>query len=160
MKKLIVLFIVLLISINIYSQTYQHAIGVRVGDSPGISYKFIPNRYTGIETILHYQNYIQGVLITVLYEKHAEAFHISNLNWFYGAGAHIEISDGNSEYWRDRDPGKKSVMTIGVDGIVGLEYEIGVIPITGGLDFKPFLDIIGQRSLWADVALTIRYIIK
>ena len=78
------------------------------------------------------------------------------MNWYYGLGAHIGFWDGNYTNWGT--PGENYAV-IGVDGIIGLEYNFSEIPFNIGLDWKPAINIIGFTGFWADGgALSIRYI--
>ena len=48
---------------------------------------------------------------------------------------------------------------IGIDGIIGIEYNIEPIPFNISLDWKPGLNLIGYTGFWGDeLAFSIRYI--
>lgn len=138
-------------------------VGVRLGGfTAGISGKYYMGDSRAIEGILGTSFGRRGFQLTGLYEIHAGAFGVSNLQWFYGAGAHIGSFQGR--YYHKRtyrhydDSYNKQLTTVGIDGIVGLEYQITEIPISVGLDFKPFIDVNEDGLfLFGDGALTIRY---
>jgi hypothetical protein len=90
-----------------------------------------------------------------LYEIHNPAFDIDRLNWYYGVGGHIGFWDGKYD---DRfDAGNNTV--IGIDGILGLEYNFKEIPFNLSLDWKPALNLVGSSGFWGDGgAISIRYI--
>ena len=48
---------------------------------------------------------------------------------------------------------------IGIDGILGMEYNIQEIPFNISLDWKPAFNLIGYTGFWGDeIALSIRFI--
>jgi hypothetical protein len=50
-------------------------------------------------------------------------------------------------------------MIIGIDGILGLEYNFVEVPINLSIDWKPSFNIVNNHDFWADGgALSIRYI--
>jgi len=55
---------------------------------------------------------------------------------------------------------EKTFFTMGIDGIIGMEYRLLGFPLTFGLDIKPYLNFVGMRNLdfrfW-DTALSIKY---
>jgi len=93
--------------------------------------------------------------MTGLYEIHARAFDVRGLNWFYGVGAHI--GQWNDDYPLLDERGSYAV--VGVDGIIGLEYEIEEIPFTLSADWKPSLNLVGYTGFVGfGGALSIRYV--
>ncbi|MBA9078102.1 MULTISPECIES: hypothetical protein [Rufibacter] len=167
MKKLRFIFGLSLLWCCLFSVTQaraqQHGVGIRVGGlSSGISGKYFLNGSAAIEAIIGTSFGRKGFHLTGLYELHASALGVPGLQWFYGAGAHIGSYKGR--YYHDRtykhyyDSANKTLATVGIDGIVGLEYQITEIPVSVGIDFKPFLDV-NQDGLFLfpDGALTVRY---
>jgi len=154
MKKLFIMAMVLL-CFSSYSkaQDYNTAIGLRGGLFNGLTVKHFISNNAAIEGLI--SSRWSGVSITGLYEIHARAFNTTGLNWYYGAGAHIGFWDGNNASWGNDD---ENYTVIGIDGIVGLEYNIQEIPINLSLDWKPALNLIGHSGLWGDsFALSVRY---
>ncbi len=91
-----------------------------------------------------------GFEITGLYEVHNSAFDIDRFNWYFGAGAHIGFY--GSSY------GGGEGTFVGIDGILGLEYNFSEAPINISLDWKPAFDF-GYNNFFADGgALSLRYI--
>lgn len=131
MKKTILTFI-LSITIIVFAQAqdYGTGIGFRGGLSNGLTVKHFISGNTALEGLLSTR--WQGFNITGLYEIHARAFDTPRLNWYYGFGGHIGFWDGYPNHPWFNDAGSYSV--IGIDGIVGIEYNIEAIPFNISLD--------------------------
>lgn len=156
MKYLFTLLAALMISSAATAQ-YDQAIGVRGGFFSGITYKQFLSNDMAIEGILHTR--YAGWQLTVLGEWHAQAFDVTGLNWCYGAGGHVGMFryHASSPYF-DKESGS-TVVGVGVDAILGLEYNIGSIPINVSLDWKPALNLVGYTGFAADGgAFSVRYI--
>jgi hypothetical protein len=141
------------------AQGYENAIGLRLGTSQGITFKHALANDGMLELML--TSRWGGWNFTAMYQKYAPAFNADGLYWYYGAGAHIGFYDGNDNDknpWYDEDDDEDHVI-VGIDGIIGLEYQIGEIPFHVGLDWKPAFNLFDEAGLWADeVALSIRYV--
>ncbi|MCK4664032.1 MAG: hypothetical protein KAT68_14280 [Bacteroidales bacterium] len=156
MKKItfLVLFISFLLSTNLKSQDYDTGIGIRSGLSNGATIKHFLGEETAVEGILSLR--WGGINVTGLYEIHNNAFDVERLNWYYGFGGHIGFWDGNVNPWfKDNN----SYTVIGIDGIIGIEYNFSEIPINISIDWKPALNLIGYTGFWGDEgAVSVRYI--
>ncbi|MGQ9620083.1 MAG: hypothetical protein ACUVTX_03760 [Bacteroidales bacterium] len=155
MKKLIlILSTVFCFSILLYGQDYNTGIGLRLGYFNGITVKHFIHGTSAIEGLLYIR--WKGFEVTGLYEVHTPAFQTAGLNWFFGGGAHIGFYNGDNTPWGDVGA---TYTNIGIDGIVGLEYNFSKIPLNLSLDWKPELNIIGYREFWYDnVALSVRFV--
>ena len=99
----------------------------------------------------------KGFIITGLYEIHNnQGFEVDRLYWYYGFGGHIGFWDGSNVSWADDDD---SYTVIGIDGILGLEYNFSEVPINLSIDWKPAFNLVGYSGFWGDGgAISIRYI--
>ncbi|WP_240675986.1 hypothetical protein [Botryobacter ruber] len=137
---------------------YSTGIGIRGGVASGLTIKHFIKSDAAIEGIISSRFKYRGTVITVLYEKHAQAFNTSGLLWYYGLGGHIGFHDGryyydkHHKYYYD-----DHVWGVGVDGILGLEYFIKDIPFTIGADIKPYINLNGGGGYW-DSALHVRFV--
>lgn len=139
-----------------HAQDYNTGIGVRGGYANGLTIKHFISSNTALEGIL--ASRWKGFQLTGLYEIHNRAFNTERLNWYYGFGAHVGFWDGDdtNDYWGD--PGK-SYTVIGIDGIIGLEYNFSEIPFNLSVDWKPAFNLSGHSGFWGDGgALSFRYI--
>lgn len=157
MKNLIVACIILLAGTSIQAQDYQLAAGLRGGFNSGITVKKFIGGNSAVEGII--ASRWDGFVVTGLYELHSPSvFDTPGLNAYYGVGGHIGFWDGDNVKWTD-DSGSHTV--IGVDGILGIEYNFNEFPINISLDWKPVFNIIGHSGFWGDNgAFSIRYIFR
>ena len=155
MKKLLfVILITLFLGFESNAQDYNTGIGLRGGWGTGITIKHFLGGNKAIEGIFDSQWH--GVRITGLYEIHNQAFGVDRLNWYYGVGAHIGFWNG--DHYRDYN-NNINYTVIGIDGILGLEYNFKEIPFNIGIDWKPMIDLGGSSGFYGDGgAISIRYI--
>lgn len=128
------------------SSSYTTALGVKVWDGAGISFKhFFNDRHAG-ELIGYFWR--DGVRITGLYEIHGDFQGAQGLKWYIGPGAHIGFY--NSDYGNGT--------FAGIDGVIGLDYKFNGAPINISLDWQPsfeFGDGRGFTGSWG--GLGVRY---
>lgn len=155
MKKLLpVLLAALFLGFNSYAQDYNTGIGLRGGWGTGLTIKHFLGGNKAVEGIFDSQ--WRGFRVTGLYEVHNQAFGVDRLNWYYGVGAHIGFWNG--DHYRDYN-NDRNYTVIGVDGILGLEYNFKEIPFNIGIDWKPMIDLGGSSGFYGDGgAISIRYI--
>lgn len=126
--------------------SYKTALGVKVWDGGGISFKHFLTGKNAIELIGYFWN--RGTRITGLYEIHGPISGASGLLWYIGPGAHVGFY--NSKY------GDASY--IGLDGVLGLDYKFKGAPINISLDWQPSFEFGDNRGFvgsWG--GLGIRY---
>ena len=154
MKKIMLLFFVIgIISLTTNAQDYTTGIGIRGGTSNGLTVKHFIGKRSALEGLLATR--WEGFNITGLYEMHATAFDTRHLYWYYGFGGHIGFWNGAHNPWFNDH---RTYSVVGIDGIIGLEYNIIVIPFNIGLDWKPGLNLIGYSGFWGDeLALSVRF---
>jgi hypothetical protein len=158
MKKVVLFFAILFSAQVVLAQDYTTAFGVRLGASNGLTLKHFTKSDVALEGILSFR--YRGFNFTGLYEKHfSEVFKVNRLNWFIGGGANIGVIDRNRYRWYDeRDDG--NVVMLGIDGIIGLEYNFEEVPLNISLDWKPVINLT-DVYFWADeIGLSVRYVFK
>ena len=155
MKKLILTFVVSFCLLIIAgAQDYKTGIGLRGGLYYGLTVKHFISEKAALEGLLSTR--WSGFEITGLYEVHNRAFDVDRLNWYFGGGAHIGVYNGNHTNWGTVGT---NYTNIGIDGILGLEYNFNEIPLNLSLDWKPSFNLAGYSGFWGDGgALSIRYI--
>lgn len=156
MRKTIFILLTLTLSVTVMAQsstqgsTYRTALGVKVWDGGGITFKHFLEETNAVEFIGYFWN--NGFRFTGLYEIHGAISGAPGLMWYVGPGAHIGFYD---YYHRDHHI---DGTYIGVDGVLGLDYKFNGAPINISLDWQPsfefghFLGFAGDRG-----GLGIRY---
>jgi len=153
MKKILVILLFTLASTGIYAQSYDNAVGVRGGLYSGFTYKHFLTDTQAVEAILHSR--WNGWAAVGLLEYHTDIPDVDGLYWFYGYGAHVGFYDDYYTGWYDDG---STYAVVGIDGIVGIEYQIPQAPITVGLDWKPYFNLIGYTHFFGDGgALSVRF---
>ena len=151
-RTLITMSLIAILALSVNAQDYRTGLGVRGGLSNGITVKHFISDISALEGLL--TSRWNGFLFTGLYEVHARAFGITGLYWYYGGGAHIGA--WNNHYRTNR---ADNYSVIGIDGILGMEYNITEIPFNISIDYKPGINILGKPLGMSDeVALSIRYV--
>jgi hypothetical protein len=155
MKKIILtLTLVIFISVYVSAQDYNTGVGLRLGFSNGLTVKHFLSQRSAVEGLLATR--WRGFDITGLYEVHNQAFDVERLNWYFGGGGHVGFWNGDNTNWGDRGT---NYTIVGIDGILGIEYNFREVPINLSLDWKPAFNLTGYTGFWGDGgALSIRYI--
>ena len=156
MKKIFFAFTLFALSVSLsYGQDYNTGIGIRGGFSNGLTVKHFLTQENAVEGIISRR--WGGFYVAGLYEIHANAFDTPRLNWYYGFGGHIGFWEGYEDHpWFDDS---KNHTVLGIDGIIGIEYNLEAIPFNISLDWKPGINLIGTSDFWGDeAALSVRYI--
>lgn len=156
MKKLALVIVIAIFGLNVKAQDYDLAGGLRFGLGTGVTLKTSIGGDAMLEGILSFRSY--GFEITGLYEVHnANVFGTPRLNWYYGGGAHI----GSYRGYRSNpktDIEYTTKLSLGIDGILGIEYNFTEIPLNLSLDWKPQINLISNNGFWGDNgALSARY---
>lgn len=151
--KYLILIASFLIMTSTYSQSrstrsssYKTALGVKVWDGGGISFKHFLTDKNAIELIGYFWN--RGSRITGLYEIHGPISGAPGLQWYIGPGAHIGFYNtkyGNGAF-------------AGIDGVLGLDYKFNGAPINISIDWQPSIEFGENRGFvgsWG--GLGIRY---
>ena len=147
----------------IYSQNYTRSAGFRPGTATGFTYRQYIDEESAIEAIINYTR--RGLRLTALKQHFRPAFYeiTDNLNFVYGYGAHIGLHYTNRfkilnksyqlEAWRYSP-------IFGLDGYLGLEYNIREFPVILGIDIKPYFEFSTSRFFYIfldDTALTLKF---
>lgn len=138
MKKLLLLLFLggLLITVSsssVHAQ-YKNALGVRVGDYTGITFKTFIQQEKALDFILSFKdrNAYSSVRFTGLYEVHNPInFEYGTLRWYYGGGASV----GGIDYKLIDE----NDFLLSADGVLGLDYHFAEAPINLSFDWKPAL---------------------
>lgn len=112
---------------NMESQDYKTAAGVKF--YPGaITVKHFLDNKSALEGLLYFSNY--STRITGLYELHFDIANAPGLKWYIGPGAHIGFNNKNKYRYA-------SGSSVGIDGVLGLDYKFKGAPLNVSLDWQP-----------------------
>lgn len=164
----IFLLLIIVCSSQTYGQQYDRSAGIRLGGSSGLTFKKFVVNEQALEVIV--SNRKEGIQLTGLYMMH-QPMHVSfneNFYFYYGVGGHIGVEKHGdiSKIYANNDPTiftyeNISYLTLGIDGMIGVEYRMLSVPITLSLDLKPYLNYVGMRKVKADfwdASIAIKYI--
>ncbi len=157
------LFTLLLLFVFSFSfGQYRSSIGGIFGkEGYGLSYKQFIQPEQNIEVNFLYRKPGGGQVVALFQffkEINNATLHTRNLSWSFGLGVH-------AGYWQENPLGYKTGgnKSIGVDGVLGLEYYFGVIPFTLGAQLRPYWEYrtntINEPQDYLDISIMIRYII-
>jgi len=109
---------------SFHSSDYKTALGVKF--YPGaFSVKHFVNNNNALEGLAYFWN--RGLRVTGLYEIHYDINDVNGLKWYVGPGAHVGFYD-------NKYGGGTS---IGIDGVLGLDYKFSEAPINLSIDWQP-----------------------
>ncbi len=134
---------------------YIGSVGLRGGPGFGLSGKYFMTPQWAVEGLFTSRR--RGLEITALATRHHDLGIWRDLNGYYGGGAHI----GFSEYTDTELGHQRSQATLGLDGVVGLEYTLRTLPIAVAVDWKPEFNLTGATGFCAWCAgVSVRYAIQ
>ena len=150
MKKfLFVMLFALASTLGTSAQSYDNAIGLRIGYPTSVTYKHFFNDTWAFE-VMAGTFFSNGFDLTAVVANHHEIF-VSDFNLYYGFGGHIGTY---------RNVEKKTKLNLGADGIFGFEYTFSA-PVCFGFDFKPSIGFVGGKLRWIPGGgLNFRYILN
>jgi hypothetical protein len=150
-KRTFTIFIIILLAASsAWSQNYRQAAGLRLGASGGITYRRMLGADVAGEVMLLGQNH--GTSVVFLFEKQKPAvlFDDLNMNFIYGAGAHIgganHSYDCNDPYNHDYYYHGYNTIQVGFDGFASFEYLIPRYPIALSLECKPYFEFFDEHN--------------
>lgn len=136
---------------NFSSHDYNRAVGVKF--YPGsFTYKQFIQDAGAIEGLAYFFN--RGFRATGLYEFHFDINEAPGLKWYVGPGAHVG-------FYRAHKNEYKAFTSLGIDGVLGLDYKFEGAPINMSVDWQPSIDFgskynNGFNGNWGGLA--IRYV--
>ncbi len=126
-----------------HSQSYQSAIGARLGVPFAASYKMFISEPGAIEVFAGFRGYSVGyswLSINGAYEHHFPISSVENLSWYAGGGAGVQFWTWKNNVALDGNT------SISVMGILGLDYKFADIPLNLSLDWMPTFFVNGYLS--------------
>ena len=157
MKHLFLLIAIITASLACQSQIYERQLGVRFGVTSGITGKIVKNNSVAIQGTLGFRK--GGVQVYTLLEKYKPIDKKVNNSWFFyfGGGAHTGYINGynkvrrwsnTSGYYYEEQ--YVSGFVIGLDAVIGVEYQIPGTPMIVFTEFKPLLELQSFKQFHAN----------
>ena len=149
------------------TQSYKTGIGLRAGSPTAVSIKHFYKGNTAVEALIGTRFGSRGFYAGLLIEQHATAFQSRGLRWYYGLGGHASSYQGRYYYaygykknqLRYEEAYDDRFWGVGIDGVLGLEYQLSELQFTIGADLKPFAELVRSDGYFGvDAALTVRYV--
>lgn len=162
MKQIIIIAILFCTSLSSSAQDLKQAAGIRLGWTPGFEYRIYTDDANSYKFLLGTRD--RGVQLHFFKEFHRyDLFSFSDrITFLYGAGLHAGYEKWdvihyhqNTEYYETR-----AGLIVGLDGLVGLEYTFYEVPISMGIEAKPYFEFLGQEVFDIqifDIAFTAKY---
>ncbi|MCW5924558.1 MAG: hypothetical protein KIS77_19730 [Saprospiraceae bacterium] len=143
-------------------KNYTNAIGLRLGYPTSITYKHFISEPGAIEVFAGFRSYsgYGWFNAAAAYEHHFDISGVDGLNWYAGGGV-------SAFFWNDRDNifvnnrDYKST-SIGVFGVIGLDYKFANAPLNLSVDWMPLVFLNGYGSGFGGGygALSARYVLN
>lgn len=142
---------------------FKSSLGIRAGETSGLSGKYFMKYGNAFETIIGFWPYSLG--FTQLYEKHLPT-GANNMIWYMGVGTHVSF--GLLKYRIYYHPEKMdnlsraSAIAAGADLVLGTEYHFKNLPLAISTELKPFTEINQSGVLYfsIDPAINLKYTLK
>lgn len=134
------------------AQSYNTALGIRLGTDWGISVQQRVGKLTTLEGIVQSSRQREEATVSLLGEQHFPLIS-RRLNVYAGGGLHYGWL--NEE---ESDSGEKYKNPFGLTGIAGAELSLGRFNLS--YDFKPAINITGgKHTIYPQTAISLRYVI-
>lgn len=166
----LIFFLLVFISAGTKSFAQYHAgIGGRFAKfNSGLTMKYFfrPDNSTGVSVLIAYSKIADdGWVISPLYE-HQLPFNFPliqlPLDFITGVGMHVgyypekyyKIVDGQADYY------KNNIITVGVDALVALEYQVPIdwLPLAIGIEAQLFFEFVNRGPEFLDFGATLKYV--
>lgn len=161
-RKILILIVLSIVSTAIHSKERAHALGIRGGVSSGFEYRYSPNETSSFKFLLSSRN--SGFQLHGMYELHQKGiFDFPNrLTLFYGGGIHAGYESWYRSYYvgHSRLTELASRPLAGFDLLGGVEYPFLILPLSVGIEVKPFVDFWGKNYVRVqpfDFAFTLKF---
>lgn len=131
---------------------YKTSIGMKVFPA-ALSAKHFVLENRAVEGLLYMWDY--GSRLTGLYQIYGDIRTVEGMKWYIGGGAHLGYMN---DKWVKDNPGKAGGISLGVDGVLGIDYKIKGAPVNISFDWQPSFNFVGGNYFEAGWGgLGIRY---
>lgn len=162
MKRLLLILAFVSFGSVIYSQEFRHAIGIRAGYTGGVDFRLYSDELNSYKFFLGWRE--RGTQFHIMKEFHRpDLFTFTDrLNFVYGFGVHVGYERWDQQYYHYHSSYyvTRTSFIAGLDGLAGLEYMFVKVPISLGIEVKPYFDFFGPQFFQLqpfDFAFTAKY---
>ena len=138
MKKifLAIFFSVFFFASQTQAQSWEKAIGIRLGFPSSITYKQFIAEKAAIEGILGTRGFVgyRSINLAAAYQIHNTILDddFGELRWYFGAGGTLNVLSFNRNFIVN-----EGRLSTGVQGYIGVDYNFNDAPINISLDWVP-----------------------
>lgn len=156
MTRLIIL-ILLATTTKSFSQpgsSYQSALGAKFSAGIAASYKHFLTPTNALEAQSMF--FQKGIRLIGLYEFHFYNIEgLDGLGWYVGPGAHVGF------YYGRYKTAYNTIIDLGIDGVIGLDYHFRNTPVNVSLDWQPSFGLLGKSGIQPQFGgLALRYVLQ
>lgn len=159
--RILLVLAIAAISYSADAQDYKSAIGLRLGYPLSVSYKTFINDKGAIELTAGYRSwtYYNWFNFGAYYQHHMAIKSVDNLSWYIGGGANAYVWSFDNDYYPNND---FSSFSLGISGVIGLDYKFANIPLNISLDWIPtfFVNGFGDGFGGGYGGVAVRYVLK
>ena len=162
MKGLILLLALFILGNVLYAQEFKQAVGIRAGYTGGFDFRFHYDELNSYRILLGWRD--RGAQLYALKEFHRpDLFTFTDrLNFVYGFGIHAGYERWDQRYYHYNSSYyvTRTSFVVGLDGLAGLEYMFVTVPVSIGIEVKPYFDFFGKQFFDVqpfDFAFTAKY---
>ncbi|MCB0571526.1 MAG: hypothetical protein KDC66_17265 [Phaeodactylibacter sp.] len=152
MKKNTLFTAILFLPLLLAAQSYNTALGIRLGTDWGFTVQQRVGKLTTVEGIVQASRQREEAMVSLLGEQHFPLIS-RRLNIYAGGGPHFG--------WLNEtigDSGEKYKNPFGITAIAGAELSLGRFNLS--YDFKPAINISGgQHTFYPQTGISLRYVI-
>ena len=151
-----------------HAQTYKSAAGLTGGFVLGVTTKNFISRTGALE--LYFVTKYKGLVISSLLTNNWRIFPDQRFSILFGAGMHTGLYQSSSYQIHSSETvfkkleakfnNKDLIFNLGVDAVIGFEFNLNEYPFTAEIGFKPYYDVFAADSKVIDGFLAVRYIIN
>jgi hypothetical protein len=142
--KVLSVFVLLFMFVAVsQAQEYNSAIGLRLGTPLSVSYKKFISEQGAFEGVAGFRSFAgySWFNIGAYYQHHNEIASVNGLRWYYGAGANVYFWSYDASFI---DAGSST--SIGISGVLGLDYKFEDIPLNLSIDWIPTFFVNGYGN--------------
>jgi len=160
-----VFILICLFSLNVaLGQGFNQAAGIRASwHNPGLEYRYYTSDANAFKSLVSFRD--RGIQLHGFAEffKYDLFPFFHQLLFYYGFGLHVGFESWDEESYRDNVLwyDTRSSVLAGLDGLAGLEFVFETIPVSAGIEIKPYFDAFGRNDIDIeafDLAITVKYL--